>query len=539
MKKIHFLICILCALAVNINAQTTYDAFTYTEPKGYKKELKPGTVTYTKTDNKTGTYCIISLYAQSPSSGDLVKDFDNDWRDLVATTFNITAAPEKDNGDEITGWKTYSGAANFEFGGGTSMALLTTAKKDNANAVVLIVTNAQSFLTTDVDAFYATLKLGSPKKALVTQNNTPANNNVSNNIKPTSIIGEWYLSDGNAKITLLFGANGRYDKGAIVDRRLVANLYETTTIKGKGSYTINGSTLTLTPTTDSKEVYQIRFSTETDSEGKPQQILHLKRPVAGGQMYESDYYFVRQKSIAVSKTTTPITTNAASSFNSLNGSGITGVWVAYKKGTFTYSDFSWYWLVFFNNGKSLSNMPNGGFANLQKDQYFDVTRNNKEAFSIGTYSYSNGNGINIAYDGSPWKDKIELVKSPNQIKVDGANYMKCSSVNGQKLSGSFTTFGNIADATINQVSGFRSVITFTADGKFVDEGIYQVLLKDYGKSEAYNAAGKGTYELKDYSIILKFDDGRIKQEAFSMPFSYTTNNTTVILIGTAQLNKMK
>jgi hypothetical protein len=500
-------------------AQTTYDVFTYTEPKGFKKETKPGTVTYTKTDSKAGTYCIINLYAQSPSSGDLAKDFDNDWAALVATPLSVTAAPQKDNGDEITSWKTYSGGANFEFGGGTSMALLTTAKKDNANVAILIVTNSQAFLTTDVDVFFNKLSLAKPKAPnVVNANISPANNTASNpnltgggiigvwtcyrntypstilswyykvffnngksldvmtvrglynynvttetnlsvgtysfangkganykyagqkspdvlqliknnqlkidnntyyksesingaklnasftsfanpndpqleilsygekpkitfystgkfkdeglfntylfdkvtnpaaakpgngvyelkdfsiilkyddgrtrqqafvpafggNIqnaaiillsngaslnkikenteqtKPASInkniLGEWYLSDGNAKITLLFAASGKYDKGAMVDRRIVSNLYETTNIKGKGNYTLNGNTLTLIPNSSTKETYQIRIAFESNSEGKIEKKLYLKRPVEGGTIYESEYWFVK------------------------------------------------------------------------------------------------------------------------------------------------------------------------------------------------------------------------------------------------------
>jgi hypothetical protein len=162
-KKIILLSAYLCLSALVVQSQTTYDVFTYTEPVGYKKEIKKDVITYTKNDTKTGAYCIIGLYAQSPSSGNLQKDFDNDWAELVAKPLGITAVPQKDNGDEITGWKTYTGAANFEFGGATSIAVLTTAKKDNANIAVLIVTNTQSFLTTDVDAFFDKLKLSNPK----------------------------------------------------------------------------------------------------------------------------------------------------------------------------------------------------------------------------------------------------------------------------------------------------------------------------------------------------------------------------------------
>jgi hypothetical protein len=177
MKKVILFLCVLCALVGNIAAQTTYDVFTYTEPKGYKKETKTGAITYTKTDAKAGTYCIISLYAQSPSRGDIKKDFENDWQELVAAPLGVTAAPQKDNGDEITGWKTYSGGANFEFGGGTSMVLLTTAKKDNANVSMIVVTNAQSFLA-DADIFFDKLKLGKPKVTAVKNNPVikPGNN---------------------------------------------------------------------------------------------------------------------------------------------------------------------------------------------------------------------------------------------------------------------------------------------------------------------------------------------------------------------------
>jgi hypothetical protein len=298
MKKSILLLCAICAFVANSFAQTTYDVFTYTEPIGYKKETEKDYISYTKSDAKTGTYCIISLYAQNPSTGNLVKDFDSDWATLVKP-LGVAAAPQKDNGDEITGWKTYTGAANFEFNGGTSMALLTTAKKDNINAAVLIVTNAQSFITTDVDVFFDKLKLGVPK-IVVKINNTDttktvkkANDTIQTKILNKEILGEWYLSDGNAKITLLFGASGRYDRGSLVDRRITRNLVETTTFLGAGSYTLKGTNLTLTPKSGVSETYQFRIAYVKNSENKVNKILYLVRPISGGQLYESEYYFVK------------------------------------------------------------------------------------------------------------------------------------------------------------------------------------------------------------------------------------------------------
>jgi hypothetical protein len=303
MKKIITL-CVLCAFVGNSIAQTNYDVFNYTEPNGYKKEIKTGTVIYTKTDSKTGTYCIISLYPQKLSGGDIKKDFETNWQDLVVKSLEVSDVPKADNNDDISGWKTYSGGANFEFSGSTSMAILTTAKKENVNISILVVTNAQSYLTTDVDLFFAKLTLGKPKnliknapikveKSATNFEPTLKNGRIKSDAIKNELLGEWYLSDGNAKITLLFAANGRYDKGSMVDRRIVRNLYETTTNYGSGAYSVSGTTITLIPKTNAKETYAFRIAFEKNSEGKIDKKLYLVRPIEGGIMYESEYWFVK------------------------------------------------------------------------------------------------------------------------------------------------------------------------------------------------------------------------------------------------------
>jgi hypothetical protein len=201
MKKIIFILSALCVPTFfgmgKANAQTTYDVFTYTEPVGYKKEVQKDYISYTKTDAKTGTYCIISLYAQTQSSGDIKKDFENDWAELVAKPLGVTAAPQKDNGDEITGWKTQSGAGNFIFNNSTSIAALTKAKYDNYNVSILTVTNNEA-LFKDVDVFYTKLKL--KHSSYTTTTTVPVNADVKTNsnnnfsINGTGIVGVWMAS---------------------------------------------------------------------------------------------------------------------------------------------------------------------------------------------------------------------------------------------------------------------------------------------------------------------------------------------------------
>ncbi len=545
-----------------LKAQTTYDVFTCTLPKGYKQEIKTGFTSYTKTDNKTGTYCIISLYKQSPSSGDLIQDFDNDWKDLVTTALNVTAVPQKDKGDEISGWQTYSGGTNFEFSGSTSMALLTTAKKDNANVAILIVSNSNEMITKDVDAFYATLKLGKPQQA--TSNQTTTTNNNSNNAKPTSVIGEWsntgailanyvnssgqYVGDASTATTVSFKflANGNYEEFFAS-----TSGYKTHTFYYKGSYKINGNFITVTPA-----FYEHKLNTKLQPDNDPKN----KKPKTFSYKFEfitsqnnwglqftgddnnfmlSNFMYKVGEAITTNNVVAPNTNSTSSSTNKLlSDNGIAGVWVSYANLSAGLGSLTWNWVVFFNNRKSLSNIPNGGFANLANDEYFDKSKNDANYFNIGSYSFANGKGSNVKA-GAKYDDKLVLEK-PNQLKIDNTVFMKCSNVNGQKLNGSFTSYANPSDPQLNTLAyGEKPVITFSKDGKFNDEGLFNTYLFDGATNPAAAKPGNGTYELKDYSIILKYNDGRVRQEAFTIPFSNNTNDATIIFISRAQINKIK
>ena len=431
MRKIIPILSVLCAFVGNATAQSNFNVFTYKEPNGYSKEAKTDVLTYTKSDNKKNSYCVIGLYAASNAAATPQQTFTQEWKELVEKTLGAKN-PETESAADINSWKTIIGTSAFEFNGGQSAVMQFCFVKGKQTASIIALTNSNEY-EPDITALLESLNLGN---APATNNSTPKTNTTTNK----DLLGEWYLSDGNAKITLLFGANGRYDQGAMVDRRIVSNLYETTTIKGRGTYTITGTTLTLTPTTGIKEVYQIRFSTDTDSEGKPQPILHLKRPVAGGEMYESDYYFVPQKE-ETKKTNTSVI-NTSGNYTLLNGSHIVGIWINHGNNSpfISGSSVSWNWRVFFSDGKSLSNLPNGGFANLKNGAYKDDIKNDANSFNLGSYKFANSKGTNTKA-GSNYTDKLDLVK-PNQLKIDGNVYMKCITVNGQKLNGSFTTFAN-------------------------------------------------------------------------------------------------
>jgi hypothetical protein len=573
MRKMVLLVC--CLFALQVFAQQKFDLFSYTEPKGYKKESKKSLVTYTKSDEKAGTYCMISLYAQSQSSGDLVKDFDNDWAQLIATPLSVSATPQKDNGDEITGWKTYTGAANFEFGGGTSMAILTTAKKDDANVAIIVITNSQTFLTTDVDAFFSTISLDKPLQATVaTNNNTQVSGSTST--KPTSIIGEWLYDDGlisilydysghanndiynnDVKMTvknkLTIKADGTYEDYTFYNK----GSFKKKEITAKGKYKLNGNSISFTPTyhqyikndvvqpKDDARNLRTNNATYAFVFDEKANVWAVKFTAADANSYFPDEIYLNasayKKTSGTNKpTSNPSSpfTNAASTFSLLNGTGITGVWVSYNKPDLT-QNLQWNWFVFFNNGRSLQNLPSGGFCNLPNGSYYNETKNTPEYWPVGTYTFTNGAGKNKKNTDVAYQESLTLIK-PNQLNINSTSYFKCVNINGKKINGSFTSYANPNDPQLETLPyGEKPKITFYTDGTFKDAGLFNTYLFDGGTNPAAAKAGNGTYELKDYSIILKYNDGRERHEAFTIPFSNNVNDATIIFISKAQINKIK
>jgi hypothetical protein len=137
-----------------------FDVFKFTEPAGWKKEDKNGMLVFTATDEQKGTYCLISLYANSPSMGTIDKDFDAGWM-KIATQLSITNPPEKQPGEESNKWKVISGASTFTQNGTTSAVVLSTFTGYGKTASVLFSFNDAAFQKT-LEDFSASLEVLPP-----------------------------------------------------------------------------------------------------------------------------------------------------------------------------------------------------------------------------------------------------------------------------------------------------------------------------------------------------------------------------------------
>jgi hypothetical protein len=111
----------------------------------------------------------------------------------------------------------------------------------------------------------------------------------------------------------------------------------------------------------------------------------------------------------------------------------------------------------------------------------------------------------------PW---VLRTQKANELKIDSDVYYRCASVDGLRLEGAWTSYANPADPALDRLpAGQRPILRFSRDGRFVDEGLFAVFMRSYSGGD--DRPGAGTYELRDFTAILRYDDGRVRREAFN------------------------
>lgn len=160
--------------STNIFSQTeTFGAVQYARPKGWEKSQKSGVTIFSDTNEKTGGFCILSVYAPVPSSGDPHKDFTEQWQTLIAKTFKAVPEPETETQTD-DGWTSVSGAAEIDTDGIRSSVIMTVISGYGKTASVYAILNDRSYLE-QLANFMASIKL---EKARA-DSTTPAASTVS------------------------------------------------------------------------------------------------------------------------------------------------------------------------------------------------------------------------------------------------------------------------------------------------------------------------------------------------------------------------
>jgi len=166
MRLLKNVLMFVLALSFGIAASTRAEAqeklgiVKYVTPAGMTKTVKANVVAFSKFDQSSGTYCIITLYGATPGTGDPRSDFAREWNNLVIKTMTAEANPKLDTMTD-DGWTVMSGGSAVETGAGKALGFLSVISGFGKTISILAVFNDPAYVT-DVDAFIKGIDLDEP-----------------------------------------------------------------------------------------------------------------------------------------------------------------------------------------------------------------------------------------------------------------------------------------------------------------------------------------------------------------------------------------
>jgi hypothetical protein len=167
------------------------------------------------------------------------------------------------------------------------------------------------------------------------------------------------------------------------------------------------------------------------------------------------------------------------------------------------------WYTFFEDGQIFEDIPRAGFAGFSREA---SKADSHQRDYWGTYTF-NGNAGSISKPGVRYPEVL-LGEGAGKLKIDSNHFYLCRSVDGLRLNGAWTSMANPNDPDLDRWPvGQRPVFRFSSDGTFTDEGVFATFLKLGDPRQ--DAAGNGTYEIRDFTLIMRFTDGRVKQLAMT------------------------
>jgi hypothetical protein len=540
-KTVAFLITFLFLQQV-FSQTETFDIATYIPPKEWKKEAKKNVMNFTNVNMTTGKFCVIAMYASNASTGNAEKDFKKEWKELVATPFKAEANPKTETETTADGWKVIGGAAPIKLDGADVYIILTVFSGFGKTFSVRTSLNDQSYIA-QVDELLKSMALDKAKASNLTNNNTvtvPTNsgNGKFGNVlytvpaawsetmyqqgvvfKPLDVPADEYLSMQimqplNFSGSIVDALEKSYDEAAAMYKGSKMNSggdhYQKTEaqksfngweyIQGKGSLQIANST----PYADEYglDLFVIKINDRYERVAvlKYRTLCKYSRYYTADRAKYQDAIYKFLFNLQFTDGSEPLISKPGS----VNGDGIVGVWQGISLSTsatagIRYKVFS---PVFLSNGQAYfgPKFPTDGLDDVD-------TRIPPELYrrDWGTYTFSNGRGVlKMPYDNIPLRmENDKLIITANQTDH---KFFKLKSVDGARFNGTYV---------MTETYGVIPVITFTADGKFIDKGAIKVLTHDL--NDCVNPAlqhGSGTYEVKDFTITFNYTDGRKIKIAF-------------------------
>ncbi len=158
MKKLTLLSFLIVLAGYTFAQQQTFDLATFTPPKGWDKKEGKDAIQLSKHDEKSDSYCLITLYKSTPGIADSKENFDMAWTSLVKETIPVSTAPEMQPAATENGWEIQSGHAPYEIEGTKGVAMLVTASSAEKMVNMIILTNTDMY-EKEMTAFIESISL--------------------------------------------------------------------------------------------------------------------------------------------------------------------------------------------------------------------------------------------------------------------------------------------------------------------------------------------------------------------------------------------
>jgi hypothetical protein len=185
---------------------------------------------------------------------------------------------------------------------------------------------------------------------------------------------------------------------------------------------------------------------------------------------------------------------------SFRGTGAVGVWIG--KGRQVE------WRVVFDDGRIFRGLPTAGLADLDIAQHEAAAHNGSDVGGTWGLWTIDGKAVTATYPGATQR----MVLDGDKLMIDKAAFYRAIDVNGLKLDGAYTALAP-EDPTFER-AGCKPMIVFAADGTFVDRGAFAADCAKPG-AIADDAPGRGTYDVRDFSLVLRYSDGRVMRRSLT------------------------
>ena len=559
MKRIYLFLLTSLLFQLAISQTETFDIITYTPPKDWKKEAKQGVVNFTTVNTATGGFCVIAIYASRTSTGDPEKDFKKGWMELVATPYKTESNPETQTQTTDDGWKVVSSVASITKEGTDLFIILTVISGFEKTVCIRSSLSDQSYIA-QIDELFESMELDKTKTSTVKNNNSATVQAIGGNgkfgfmiykspagwseqifkdgvvFKPLDLPAEELLS---IQIMQPINFSGSLDQALAKSYDEAAVMYNSTKMyfaggeeyqKTEAKKSFNGweymqgdGGIQVENRTPYKtELGIVMFVIKINNRYERVAVLKSRKNCN----YLSRYYSTDRQSYqyAIDNFLYSLQftdgEEPALKPGIASGNGILGVWQGISLQTsatagIRYNGFS---AIFLTNGQAYfgPKFPTEGLDGL--DSRIQAELHSRD---WGTYTFSNGSGVlKMPYANIPLrKENDNLIITANQTDH---KFFKLNSVDDARFNGTY-----IMSEAYEKIPS----ITFTEDGRFTDNGAVKVLCHEY--VDCVNPGllpGSGTYEVRNFSILFNYTDGRKIKIAFIGTGYDKTNPASPVLL---------